>query len=161
MYLSRNNVSHLFIYFLLSLLIISLFNFSTFAQDDDEIISVDSSLVILNATITDKKGKPVSGLIQNHFEIYEDGKKQEIAFFETQETPFAAVVLIDTSGSMQQRVSLARAASIKFLDGLRADDNVAIYNFDSKVSLVQDFSNLRDLMPKVYDLKAYGLDGFK
>lgn len=130
---------------------------SLFAQDENEIINVDSSLVILNATITDEKGEPAFNLTKKEFEIFEDGNKQEIDFFETQETPYAAVVLIDTSGSMEQRVSIARSAAIKFLEGIRPFDNVAIYNFDSEVQLVQDFSNLRDLTPQVFDLKAAGL----
>ena len=129
-----------------------------FAQenDDDEVITVDSSIVVINAVVTDKDGKPVYGLKQDQFKVFEDGKEQPLDFFETQETPFAAVVLIDTSGSMEQRVSLARSAAINFLDGLRIDDNAAIFNFDSKVTPVQDFSNSRDIAERVYDLKAYG-----
>lgn len=132
------------------------FNSSLSAQNDDDVISVESQLVVLNATITNVKGEPAFALNKNQFEIFEDGKKQEIAFFESQKTPYAAIILIDTSGSMEQRVSLARSAAIKFLDGIRAADNVAIYNFDSKVNLVQDFSNLRDLIPQIFDLKASG-----
>lgn len=126
------------------------------AQRDDELITVESSLVIVNATITDSLGQPVFGLKANQFKIFEDGVEQKIEVFESPETPFAAVILLDTSGSMEQRISLARSAAINFLDGLRATDNVAIYNFDSKVSLVQPFSNSRDVIPQVYDLKAYG-----
>lgn len=126
------------------------------AQDDDEVISVDSSLVILNASINDAKGNPVTNLKQNQFKVFEDGVEQEINLFESTESPFAAVILIDTSGSMESRISLARSAAITFLDGLDAEDVAAIYNFDSKVSLVQDFSNSRDIADKVYDLKAYG-----
>ena len=139
------------------LLLLTTFTFpnSTFGQDED-VISIDSSVVIINATVSYHYGKPVDGLEKRQFEVFEDGEKQEIAFFETTETPFAAVILIDTSGSMEQRVSLARSASIKFLGGIRPEDNVAIYNFDSKVSLVQDFSNLRDLNFRVFDLKARG-----
>ncbi len=123
---------------------------------DDDVISFDSSLVVLNATVTDKSGEPSLGLSKEQFEVFEEGVKQSIEVFATEETPFAAVILIDTSGSMEQRVSLARAAAIRFLDGLRPEDQVAIYNFDSKVSLVQDFSNLKDLMPRAFDLKASG-----
>ena len=126
------------------------------AQVDDDVIRVDSNLVILNATITDKNGEPAGGLSESDFAIFENGEKQKISFFETQETPFAAVILIDTSGSMEQRVSLARAAAIRFLDGIRPDDHVAIYNFDSEVSIVQDFSNLRDMTHRAFDLKAKG-----
>jgi Ca-activated chloride channel family protein len=126
------------------------------AQTNDEIITVDSSIVLMNAVITDSEGKPVGGLKKNQFKVFEDGTEQEVSIFETQETPFAAVILLDTSGSMEQRISLARSAAINFLDGLRRDDSAAIYNFDTKVSLIQDFSNSRDVAEKLFDLKAYG-----
>ncbi len=132
-------------------------SFSISAQDDDDIIAVDSSIVVMNATITDKAGKAVTGLKQSLFRVLEDGNEQEIVSFSAEETPFAAVILIDTSGSMEQRVSLARSAAIQFLDGLRIDDNASIYHFDSKVEMVQDFSNSRDLRDIFYDLKARGM----
>ena len=127
------------------------------SQDDDEIINVDSSLVILNATISDGSGKHVSGLTQKNFKIFEEGAEQEISLFTAEETAFAAVILIDTSGSMEGSVSMARAAAIRFLDGLRQNDLAAIYRFDSKVTLVQDFSSSRDVTENIFDLKADGM----
>ena len=128
---------------------------SIFGQEE-EIIKVDSSVVVLNATIIDNTGKSVNGLKKSQFKILEDGKAQEVSFFEAESTPFAAVILIDTSGSMETRVSLARSAAMNFLDGLRMDDMVSIYNFDTKVSLVQEFSNSRDIVDSAYNLKANG-----
>lgn len=142
---------------LISLLAFSVFAVATFSQTDDDVISVDSAIVVMNATITDKAGKSIGGLSHNLFKVFEDGVEQDIVSFTAEETPFAAVILLDTSGSMEQRVSLARAAAIQFLNGLRLDDNVSIYNFDSKVKLVQDFSNSRDLRDLFYDLKADGM----
>ena len=127
------------------------------AQDDDEIIKVDSNLVVLNASVIDGKGLPVVGLRQRSFHIFEDGVEQKIEFFESEETPFAAVILIDTSGSMEERIMLARSAAITFLGGIREDDVAAIYNFDSEVKLIQDFSQSRDVAEGVYDLKARGM----
>lgn len=124
---------------------------------DDEVLTVDSSIVVMNATITDTGGKPVFGLKQGQFKIFEDGVEQEIAFFQAEETPFAAVILLDTSGSMEERVTMARAAAINFLGGLRPVDVAAVYNFDRKVSLVQDFTNSRDISQEAYDLKARGM----
>lgn len=140
-----------------SFLAVFCFLISVPAQDDNEIINVESSIVVLNATVTDAKGKSITGLKQNQFRVLEDGLEQKVDFFEAEATPFAAVILIDTSGSMEGGVSMARSATINFLDGLRADDVTAIYNFDSKVSLVQDFSNSRDIAEKVFDLKAAGM----
>ena len=128
-----------------------------YAQDENTVLKVDSSVVLLNATILDKGGKPVGGLKQGQFKVLEDGNEQTINFFSAEETPFAAVILIDTSGSMEERVSMARAAAINFLDGLRENDNAAIYRFDSKVFLVQKFSGSRDVDEKIFDIKADGM----
>jgi len=137
-------------------IIVFFFSAAVFAQDDD-IIKVESSIVVLNATITDAKGKSVEGIKQAQFKIFEDNQEQKIDFFETASTPFAAVILLDTSGSMEQRISMARSAAINFLDGLRLDDVAAIYSFNSKVSPIQDFSNSRDINEKIFDLKADGM----
>ncbi len=139
---------------LLSILFIS---FGTFAQGEDDVVTVDSSIVVLNATVTDSAGKHAAGLKQDQFTILENGVEQPISFFAAEETPFAAVILLDTSGSMETRVSMARSAAIRFLDGLRESDNAEIYRFDSKVDLVQKFSNSRDVAEKIFDLKADGM----
>ncbi|MBA2379918.1 MAG: VWA domain-containing protein [Blastocatellia bacterium] len=127
------------------------------ASQDEDVISVDSTLVVLNATVRDKNARHVSGLKQTNFSIFENGVEQPIVTFGAEETPFAAVILIDSSGSMGTNVSLARSAAIKFLDGLRPDDQVAIYRFDSKVALVQDFSASRDVSEKIFDIRSYGM----
>ena len=125
------------------------------AQGDE--IRVDSSIVLVNASIKDASGRHAAGLKKDQFKIFEDGVEQPIEYFSAEETPFAAVILLDTSGSMEQRVSMARAAAIKFLDGLRASDSAAIYRFDSKIELVQPFSNSRDIAEAAFDLKANGM----
>ena len=137
--------------------LLAVLSVNALAQNDDDILTVDSSIVLVNATITDKNGVSVAGLTEKQFKIFEDGVEQKIETFAAEETPFAAVILMDTSGSMESRVSLARSAAIKFLEGLRIDDNAAIYNFHSKVELVQDFSNSRDIVERIFDLKADGM----
>jgi len=150
------NSIYTFRFCLLFFLLFFCFLVSNYAQDDDEVINVESSIVLLNATVTDKNGKAVENLNQSNFKIFEDGKEQQIDFFKAAETPFAAIILLDTSGSMAERILMARSAAINFLDGLRPDDVTAIYNFDSKIKLVQDFSNSRDISQQIFDLKADG-----
>ena len=139
------------------LLTFSLYAITITAQKDDEVITIDSSIVVMNAAVTDASGKAVHGLNLKQFHVFEDGVEQKIESFDTEETPFAAVILLDTSGSMEERVTLARAAAIQFLAGLRSEDNTAIYNFDSKVNLIQDFSNSHDMIERIFDLKANGM----
>lgn len=111
----------------------------------------------MNVSIKDVSGRHVSGLKKPQFRVFEDSVEQSMEYFSAEDTPFAAVILLDTSGSMEERVSMARAAAIRFLDGLRTDDSAAIYRFDSKIELVQAFSNSRDINEKVFELKAYGM----
>ncbi|MBC7795610.1 MAG: VWA domain-containing protein, partial [Pyrinomonadaceae bacterium] len=122
-----------------------------------DVISIETNLILLNVVVTDSGGSYVSGLQAKDFEVFEDGKLQKITTFGAESTPFAAVILLDTSGSMEQRMPLARSAAIKFLEGLRDEDSAAVYNFDSKVKLIQDFSASRDLQPVAFNLKADGM----
>lgn len=123
------------------------------AQDQDvDVVRVNTDLVVLNATVIDKNGKFVSGLKRSDFKVFEDGAEQQLAGFTAEETPFAAAILLDTSGSMETRLTLGRSAAIRFLDGLRDEDVAAVYNFDIKVEQMQDFSPGRDLPARAFGL---------
>jgi len=143
--------------FLVALLFVTAL--TTFAQDDD-VIRTNTDNVVLNVTVTDKSGQYVKGLKASDFKVYEDGvevKTEMFASFSVQESPYAAVVLLDSSGSMEERFTLARSAAIRFLDGLRDEDVAAVYRFDSKVERVQEFSGGRDLAPIAYTIRAKGM----
>ena len=130
------------------------------AQDDDEVVRVNTDLVVLNITVTNQTGQYVPGLKLADFKIFEDGKEVPahlVANFSLHESPFASVVLLDTSGSMENRMSLARSAAIRFLDRLREEDVAAVFKFDSKVEQVQEFSGSRDLAPMAFGIRAKGM----
>ena len=126
-------------------------------SQDDEVLRVNTDLVVVNVTVTDASGKYARGLQRADFKLIEDGREQTISDFSAEETPFAAVVLLDFSGSMETRVSLARSAAIHFLDGLRDEDVAAVYSFDSKIEQLQDFSPSRDLAPVAFQKSAKGM----
>lgn len=133
---------------------------SAAAQQDHEIIRVLTDLVVLNLTVTDIGGQYVPGLRLSDFKVYEDGSEvpmRLISSFSVHESPFASVILLDTSGSMESRLSLGRSAAIRFLDGLRAEDVAAVYKFDSKIEQLQEFSSGRDLAPIAFGIKAKGM----
>ncbi len=75
-------------------------------QDPEEdVVRVESELVVLNVTVTDKQRHYVHKLTRPEFKVFEDGREQKVDFFEAEKTPFAAVILMDTSGSMEGSVS--------------------------------------------------------
>jgi len=124
------------------------------SQDQDDVIRVSTDLVVVNVTVLDKASKFVSRLKRTDFHVFEDGAEQKILSFSAEVTPFAAAILLDTSGSMETRLTLGRGAAIRFLDGLRDEDVAAVYNFDVKVEQISDFSPGRDLPPKAFGLKT-------
>jgi VWFA-related protein len=129
------------------------------AQDsnDDEVVRVRTDLVVFNVTVADGSGKYVHGLKNSDFKLFVDGREQKIGGFSAEETPFAAAVLIDSSGSMEHTLSLARSAAIRFLDQLRPEDVASVYRFDSEIEQVQDFSPSRDLPSVAYNIRAKGM----
>ena len=156
----RNSSSGWLLQLLPVLTLLLFFSSPSQAQDDDDVVRVNTDLVVLNVTVTDKSGAYVPGLRLADFKVYEDGKEVSpklISSFNVQEAPFASVVLLDTSGSMETRLSLGRSAAIRFLDGLRPEDVAAVYRFDSKVEQVQTFSSGRDLAPMAFGIRAKGM----
>jgi Ca-activated chloride channel family protein len=133
--------------------------FTTFAQEspDDDVVRVNTDVVVFNVTVVDAAGKYVHGLKAADFKLLVDGHEQTFGTFSTETTPFAAAILMDSSGSMERTLPLARSAAIRFLDELRGDDMAAVYRFDSQVEQVQDFSPSRDLPPLAYNIQAKGL----
>lgn len=123
-------------------------------REEYDSLKLHSDLVVVNLVVTDAKGQYAHGLSAKDFLVLEDGAVQPINSLITEEDPFAAAILIDMSGSMQYKFSLVRAAAASFVDHIRDNDQVAVYGFNNKIKLFQDFSDLRDISEYVWDAKA-------
>jgi VWFA-related protein len=102
------------------------------AQQPDEVITTDTSLVQVNVGVVDKQGKAVTSLSQNDFAIYEDGVRRPILSFEPTEAPFSLVLMLDMSGSTLNFRQQIQGAALRFLDALTPDDRVAVVEFNGK-----------------------------
>ena len=102
------------------------------AQQPDEVITTDTSLVQLNVGVVDKQGKAVTSLSQNDFAIYEDGVRRPILSFEPTEAPFSLVLMLDMSGSTVTFRQQIASAALRFLDALAPEDRVAVVEFNGK-----------------------------
>jgi len=102
------------------------------AQQTDEVIKTDTSLVQLNVGVVDKQGKAVTSLSQNDFAIYEDGVRRPILSFEPTEAPFSLVLMLDMSGSTVNFRQQIQGAALRFLDALTPEDRVAVVEFNGK-----------------------------
>jgi Ca-activated chloride channel homolog len=98
-------------------------------------------LVSLNVIVTEGGGKYVTDLSQEDFNVFEDGVKQEVTFFNKSNLPIALALLLDTSASMDVKLATAQAAAIGFAKRLRPQDLAEVVDFDSRVVVMQTFTN--------------------
>ncbi len=113
------------------------------AQEVDDVVRTETSLVQLNVGVVDKKGRPITSLTKNDFVIYEDGVKQSIQHFEPVDAPFSLVLMLDMSGSTVTFRQQLKLASQRFLDALGPTDRVAVIQFNAKVKSLSRFSTDR------------------
>jgi Ca-activated chloride channel family protein len=99
--------------------------------DEGDVVRVDTQLVSVPAVVTTPTGRPLAGLRNENFMLFENGQQQKITDFTTTEAPFEIAILLDTSGSTRADVALIRQAASAFIDGLRSGDRVAIVGFST------------------------------
>jgi Ca-activated chloride channel family protein len=100
-------------------------------------------LVALNVTVTDQSQKYVAGLHESDFAVFEDGVKQDVAFFAAGEVPIDLILLLDTSASMIDKMSIAREAALGVLQKLRPVDRAALVGFNDGVRVLQALTDDR------------------
>ena len=113
------------------------------AQDVDDIIRTETSLVQLNVGVVDRQGRPITSLTKSDFVIYEDGVKQTIQNFEPVDAPFSLVLMLDMSGSTVNFRQQLKLASQRFLDALAPEDRVAVIQFNKEVKSLSGFTHDR------------------
>jgi Ca-activated chloride channel homolog len=122
----------------------------------DDVIRIDTDLVLLNTTVTDGAGRHVPDLKLEDFILKEDGTRRQITHFAAEDSPFAASILIDSSGSMESKLGRARVAASQFAEHMREGDVVSVYSFNSDVEQLQDYSSQRDITPDIWEIEAKG-----
>ncbi|HYE14473.1 MAG TPA: VWA domain-containing protein, partial [Pyrinomonadaceae bacterium] len=100
--------------------------------DEGDVVRIETQLVSVPTVVTDRTGKPVSGLRADNFLVFEDGRPQKIANFATADAPFEVALLLDTSGSTRAELGLIRRAALAFIEALRPGDRVSILGFNTK-----------------------------
>lgn len=99
-------------------------------------------VVSLNVTVVDPQNRYVTDLSESDFSVFEDGTRQELTYFNRTNLPIALSLLIDTSASMENRMQLAQDAAVGFARKLRQQDLAQVVDFDSRVEVLQDFTNV-------------------
>jgi Ca-activated chloride channel family protein len=107
---------------------------------------VTTNIVALYATVTDHEKRLVPDLVQEDFEVLDNGKPQPITSFDNKPQPITVVVTLDTSGSMTLSLELVKRAAEQFLIRLLPDDKALVGEFSDKIKFhpAEGFTSNRD-----------------
>ena len=126
----------------------------------DQTLSVNVDLVNVLFAVTDKKGKFIPNLRREHFTVFEDGKPQSITNFSADtDLPLTIALLLDTSGSVRDRLRFEQEAATEFFYStlIRGKDRALVVSFDSGVDLIQDYTDDAEKLSKsIRDIRAGG-----
>ena len=121
----------------------------TLAAQTPTTLRVDVRLVNVVTTVTDADGKFVANLKPDDFTLLEDGVEQKITHFtQDRNIPVSVGILLDTSGSMADKMRAASGAVQRFLDNIHAEDDIFLMTFAKDIHLEQDFTSDRKKLAK-------------
>lgn len=110
-------------------------------------------------TVTDKKGRFVTNLTKNDFQVFEDKKPQKILEFTSEsDLPLRLAILIDTSNSIRERLHFQQEAAINFVNGVMRDqDKAVVVSFDTSVEPATPLTRKTNLLEDaIRNLRAGG-----
>ncbi len=109
-------------------------------QEDRYQFRVTVDLISLNVTVTDARSRFITELLQKDFAVYEDGISQEVSIFSQEDLPIRMLLLVDTSASMDEKMSFAQDAAVNFVKTMKEDDLTEVMEFGSKPHILQPFT---------------------
>lgn len=96
---------------------------------EGEVLRVNTTLVTVPVSVTDRDGRYIADLRQEDFRLFENGVEQKVAYFEAVEKPFTVVLVLDTSSSTWSKLGQIRDAALAFVNQLRSEDTVMVVSF--------------------------------
>jgi VWFA-related protein len=131
--------------------------------------AVTPQLMRVNASVTDRNGRAIAGMQVSDFVVYEDGSERKITNVTPATEPFNLILLLDVSGSVEERIDFIRKAARDFLRTASPQDRISIISFRDDIQIISGFTTDRSLLSRkldeidaggataLYDALAYSL----
>jgi VWFA-related protein len=145
---------------ILCLLILAAATFTVPAAQEPGTVVFKSSVeqVAVAALVRDSRGKLVTDLKPDDFELFDDGHKRKLTNVWSEPSPASVAILMDASGSMSTKMARARETASALVAGLKpGEDEVALFSFDTRLHEVRPFSTTFTAAEGAWDAtRAYG-----
>lgn len=113
--------------------------------------SVSPQLLRFNASVTDRHGRAISGMRESDFTVWENGIERRVMNVSPANEPFNLVLLLDVSGSVEERMDFIRKAARDFLRTASPQDRISIISFRDDIQIISDFSTDRQMLSRKLD----------
>ena len=111
--------------------------------DEDEVVRINASEVLLPVTVRDASGALVTNLGRKDFKVYEDGREQPLSDISLRQVPVDVALLVDASSSVAESFEDFRRAAEEFAGRVSPEDRFCLVKFDDRVELLLDWSKSR------------------
>ena len=113
--------------------------------------TVSPQLLRFNASVLDRNGRAIGGMRESDFTVWENGVERRVTNVSPANEPFNLVLLLDVSGSVEERIDFIRKAARDFLRSSSPQDRISIISFRDDVQVISDFSTDRQMLSKKLD----------
>jgi VWFA-related protein len=113
--------------------------------------SVAPLLKRFNASVTDRNGRAIPGMREADFTVFENGIERKVTEVSPANEPFNLVLLLDVSGSVEERMDFIRKAARDFLKTASPQDRISIISFRDDIQIISDFTTDRSLLSRKLD----------
>ena len=127
-------------------------------------IRVDTTLVLINATVIDPMSRFVTGLEKEHFRLFEEKVEQKLTHFASEDAPLSIGLVFDCSGSMGAKLQKSRQAAAQFFKTANPEDEFFLVQFNDRPVMAMKFTaNTEEIQNRLTFTQAKGrtalLDG--
>ncbi|HSE24778.1 MAG TPA: VWA domain-containing protein [Pyrinomonadaceae bacterium] len=112
---------------------------------------VAPQLLRFTASVTDKNGRAIGGMRESDFTVFENGVERRVTSVSPANEPFNLVLLLDVSGSVEERMDFIRKAARDFLRTVSPLDRISIISFRDDIQVISDFSTDRQMLSRKLD----------
>jgi Ca-activated chloride channel family protein len=120
--------------------------------DPDEVVTVDTSNVILNVRVIDRNNRPINDVRPEEFHVFENGVPQPVLGVSKEEVPISYGLAVDSSGSLRSQMPTVIDAAKTIINSNKPGDETFLLRFvdSEKIETLQEFTaNKEDLMDAV------------
>jgi VWFA-related protein len=104
-----------------------------------------------NASVMDRNGRAIPNMHESDFTVFENGIERQVTNVSPANEPFNLILLLDVSGSVEERMDFIRKAARDFLKTASRQDRISIISFRDDIQIISDFTTDRALLSRKLD----------